>query len=151
MQHLYFSFHGMVSLCGLLKYGVYRVTGPMYFVICRLYPTSDQPPRQCLGPTCYLTQFRRCVLVCPYDVWGFVGPKKKTIVGLLVFISLWYRVSCFLCLSSQHTPLPFQSPSPSANHAGWFSDTFCKFLTLDPSSMLNGVCNVHRLRAKRGP
>ncbi len=29
-------------------------TGPMYFVFCRLYPSSPKPPRQCLDPTCNL-------------------------------------------------------------------------------------------------
>jgi hypothetical protein len=28
--------------------------GPMYFVFCRLYPSSPQPLRQCLGPSCQL-------------------------------------------------------------------------------------------------
>ncbi len=26
------------------------INGPIYFVFCRLYPFSPQPPRQCLGP-----------------------------------------------------------------------------------------------------
>ncbi len=32
-------------------------TGPMYFVFCRLYPSSHthQPPRQCLAPSCHLS------------------------------------------------------------------------------------------------
>ncbi len=64
-------------------------------------------------------------------------PRKRTILGLLLFNFLWYRVSLYsLSRFPIHSP-PFQSPS--ANHAGWFSDTFSKFLTLDPSSMLNGV------------
>jgi hypothetical protein len=32
-----------------------RSKRPMYFVFCRLYPFSPQPPRQCLGPICYLS------------------------------------------------------------------------------------------------
>ncbi len=30
-------------------------TGPMHFAFCRLYPVSSQPPRQYLGPSCYLS------------------------------------------------------------------------------------------------
>jgi hypothetical protein len=29
----------------------------MYFLFCRLYPSSTQPQRQCLAPTCYLSTF----------------------------------------------------------------------------------------------
>jgi hypothetical protein len=38
-----------------------------------------------LAPTChisYLTLYRKCGLAYPYDRRVFVGPKKKTIVGL---------------------------------------------------------------------
>ncbi len=34
-----------------LIYGSGSATGPMYFVFCRLYPFSLQPPRQYLGPS----------------------------------------------------------------------------------------------------
>jgi hypothetical protein len=34
---------------------------------------------------CYLTLYCRCGLAYPYDGRGFVGPKTKTIVGLLLF------------------------------------------------------------------
>ncbi len=71
-------------------------TGPMYFVFCRPCPFSPQPPWQCLGPTCHLSTlkfllilYRRCRLAFPYDRKGFVGPKKKTIMGLVVFNPLW--------------------------------------------------------------
>ncbi len=33
----------------------YLPTGSMYFVFCRLFPSSPQPPRQCLAPTCHLS------------------------------------------------------------------------------------------------
>jgi hypothetical protein len=49
--------------CGLNATWVY--TWPMYFVFCRLYPLSHQPPRLCLVPTCYLSThnyYRRCGL-----------------------------------------------------------------------------------------
>jgi hypothetical protein len=36
-----------------------------------------------------LTLYRRCGLDYPYDRRGFVGAKKKTSVGLLVFNPLW--------------------------------------------------------------
>ncbi len=54
-----------------------------------VFTPSPQPPRQCLGPKCrlstysQLTLYRRCGLA--YGGRGFVGPKKETSVGLLVF------------------------------------------------------------------
>ncbi len=68
----------------------------MYFVFCRLYPFSLQPPRLCLGPTCLLSTLNyHCIagagLITVYDMRGFLGPKKKTIVGLLVFNPLWSK------------------------------------------------------------
>ncbi len=69
------------------------------------FPSSllppPQPPWQFLAPyfsSLYsqLTLYRQCRLAYPYDWKGFVGVKKKTSVGLLVFnplcvpvISLW--------------------------------------------------------------
>ncbi len=34
---------------------VYKPTGPMYLVFCRLYPSYPQPLRQCLTPTGHLS------------------------------------------------------------------------------------------------
>jgi hypothetical protein len=56
-----------------------------------------QPPLQCLGPTCHLSTLSkhcigRCGLALSYDWRGFVRPKKKTIVGLLVFNPLCSKV-----------------------------------------------------------
>ncbi len=74
----------MTSASGSLQMAHMHVTsGPrnqrvaVYFVFCRLYPFS----------LFFLTiaLYRRCGLALSYDVRGFVGPKKKTIVGLLVF------------------------------------------------------------------
>jgi hypothetical protein len=63
----------------------------MYFVFCRLYLFSPQPPRAVFGS--YLSSLlltdvsphRRYGLAYPHDGRGFVGPQKKTIVGFLVF------------------------------------------------------------------
>ncbi len=32
-----------------------RATGALYFVFCRLYPSTLQPPRQCLAPNCHIS------------------------------------------------------------------------------------------------
>jgi hypothetical protein len=61
-----------------------------YFVFCRLCTFFPQPPRPCVAPTCHLSTkyirlYRRTGLAHPYYGRGFVGPKKKTIVGHLVF------------------------------------------------------------------
>jgi hypothetical protein len=63
-----------------------NLTRPMYFVFCRLYPFSPQPPRQCLGPIPVIAILLTNI-VSPIRLGGggFVGSKKKTIVGLLVF------------------------------------------------------------------
>jgi hypothetical protein len=60
-------------------------TGPMYFVFCRLYPVY--PPRHCgrvwvLPVISLLLTNTVSVSVSPVRA---CGPKKKTIVGLLVF------------------------------------------------------------------
>ncbi len=57
-------------------------------------PLRPQPPPQCLGPTCHPSTLREhCIAgaglpIHPYDRRGFVGPKKKTIVGLLGYLIL---------------------------------------------------------------
>jgi hypothetical protein len=39
--------------------------GQMYFVFCRLYPFSLQPPRHCLGPICHISTLNQqyCIAV----------------------------------------------------------------------------------------
>jgi hypothetical protein len=68
---------------------------------CRLYPSSPQPPRQCLAPTCHLstllTLYCRCGLAYLYDWRGFVGAKKKTSMGLSVFNSSMYNLQVQCC------------------------------------------------------
>jgi hypothetical protein len=54
-------------------------TGPMYFVFCRLYPSSPQPPIWLL--TVILYDCPNTVSPVRYDLRGFVGAKKKTSVG----------------------------------------------------------------------
>jgi hypothetical protein len=67
--------------------------GPMYYVFCRLYSSPPQPPQQCLGPTCHLTNTVSPVGACLSIWWArFRETHKKTIVGLLVFNPLWGRV-----------------------------------------------------------
>jgi hypothetical protein len=69
----------------------------MYFVICRLFlpppATHGSMFGSGLGPTCHLSILISIVspvrVANPYDVRGFLGPKKKTIVDLLVFNSFW--------------------------------------------------------------
>ena len=55
----YFHFHLwfllVVTKDQRRKKTYYYTTGPMYFVFCRRYPFSPQPPRQCLGPSCHLS------------------------------------------------------------------------------------------------
>jgi hypothetical protein len=46
-RHFY-SFNGGHCTYGEVQY---TLTGQMYFVFCRLYPSSLQQPRQCLAPT----------------------------------------------------------------------------------------------------
>jgi hypothetical protein len=58
---------------------------PVYLVFSRLHPFSLQPPRHMFGSTGHLSTNT----VYPYDGRGFVGTKKKPIVGLLVFSPLW--------------------------------------------------------------
>ncbi len=67
------------------------LTGPMYFVFCRLYPFSPSHHGSLwVLPTIslILTNTVSLVQACLFPR-GFVGPKKKTIVGLLVFNPLW--------------------------------------------------------------
>ncbi len=87
-------------------------SGPMYFVFCRLYHSQPRHQGSVWGPTChittsnYITLYRRCGLAYPYDGRGFVGPKKKTIVGLLqysilsVCIPLLYTVNFATCVGN---------------------------------------------------
>ncbi len=63
-------------------------------VFCRLYPspTPSHHGSVWVLPVIFLliTNTVSPVRACyPYDGRGFVGTKKKTIVGLLVFITLW--------------------------------------------------------------
>ncbi len=57
-------------------------TNVLYFVFCRLCPFSLQPPRQSLGPTCYLstlhklTLYRRCGGL-PIHMMGEVSWKPQ--------------------------------------------------------------------------
>ncbi len=68
------------------------------FIFCRLCPFSPKPPLQCfsvwllspvisLALTDSVTPVRACL-----SIWWerFLGPKKKTIMGFLVFNPLWY-------------------------------------------------------------
>ncbi len=77
------EFHAKVGNTENVKNMYATVT--MYFVFCRLYPFSHQPPRQCLGP--YLSSLTsHCIAGANLsnNLVGrhFAGPKKKTIVGL---------------------------------------------------------------------
>ncbi len=67
-------------------------TGPIYFVFCRLYHSSSQHHGSVwlLPVISPLLLYRRCGLAYPYEWRGFVGPKKKTRVSLLVFNPLWF-------------------------------------------------------------
>ncbi len=74
-----------------------------FYVFCRLYPFSLQPPRQFLGPT--HSEFLPVIsllytltlllyiagVVLPNQMMGEVswGPRKKTIAGLLVTNPPW--------------------------------------------------------------
>jgi hypothetical protein len=64
-------------------------TGQMYFVFCRLYPFCPQTTTTVVWllpvVSLLLKNTRRCGLAFSYDGRGLVGPKKKKIVGLLVF------------------------------------------------------------------
>jgi hypothetical protein len=66
----------------------YTSMGPMYFVFCRLYPSSPSTTAvfcsylSSLYSTLNLTLYRGCGLAYPYDWRGFVGAKKKMSVGL---------------------------------------------------------------------
>ncbi len=65
-----------------------NTTGPMYFVLCCLYPSSPQPPLKCLTLTCHLSTLNlHCFASAglPIHMIGEVSwrPKKKMSVGLL--------------------------------------------------------------------
>jgi hypothetical protein len=56
--------------------------GPVYFEFCRLYPSSRQPPRQWLAPTCHLyTLNKHCIAGAslPIHMTGEVSwePKRR--------------------------------------------------------------------------
>jgi hypothetical protein len=83
-------------------YIVYSEMVPMCFVFCRLYPFS--PPSHhgsvWVLPVISLL-YCQCWLALSYDRRGFVGSKKKTITGLLVFNPLCHT-------STVHLPPPTQ-------------------------------------------
>jgi hypothetical protein len=63
----------------------HSATGPMCFVFCRLYSFFLQPYGSVLFlPVISLLLTNTVSLAYPCDWRGFVGPKKKTSVGLLV-------------------------------------------------------------------
>jgi len=81
----------------------------LFSVVFTLPP--PQPPRQCLCPTCHLSTLNwhyipGAKLPYPYDGRAFVGPKKKTIVGLL--IQSWFNPLCIeYCTLSEKYKLVF--------------------------------------------
>jgi hypothetical protein len=72
---------------------------PMYFVFCRLYPSSPHPSRLYLAPSCHLLLFANIAYL--YDWRGFVGAKKKTSVGLSVFYSSMVYIHHVHCTSGK--------------------------------------------------
>ncbi len=66
-----------------------------------------------------ITLYRRYGLAYPYDGRGFVGPKKKTIVGLLVLNHrLWSYLSCVQLYSWLK---PRNNPPPPPPHLGSYT------------------------------
>jgi len=66
--------------------------GSMCFIFCRLYPATTPVfgSYPVISLLLTLTLYRRCGLAYPYDGRGFVGPKKKTILRLLLINPLWF-------------------------------------------------------------
>ncbi len=67
----------------------------MYFAFCRLNTFSPLATTAVFGSYLsslysYPSLYRRCRFTYQNDGIGFVGPKKKTSVGLLVFNPLWF-------------------------------------------------------------
>ncbi len=56
-------------------------TGTMYFVFCRIYPSSST----CHLSTLSLYRRYRIRIAYPYEWGDFMGAKEKTSLGLLVF------------------------------------------------------------------
>ncbi len=59
----------------------------LFYVVFTFPPLSHHSNVWLLPVISQLTLYRRCGLAYPYDWRGFVGPKKKTSMGLPVFNS----------------------------------------------------------------
>ncbi len=97
---------------------IHQQRGLCILFFCRLYPSSPQPPWQCLAPILpfisllianTVPPIRRCGLAYPYDWRGFMGAKKKTSVGLLVFNTPWrtlYNKPFSFCIAMIFNSVP---------------------------------------------
>jgi hypothetical protein len=60
-------------------------------------PSSHHGVFGCLGPICHLSSLANAGMPTYVYHWkGFVGAKRKTSVGLLVFNPLWYSLCSVL-------------------------------------------------------
>ena len=88
-------------------------TGPVYFVFCRLYPFSLQPPRQCLGPACHLSTLNFKLTLCrrcgPLSIQSSLGrfvppqrPNSGTKSSLLFTVTWTALLEIFISSNSRN-------------------------------------------------